>query len=407
MVDMNKIINFIKQQITWRPATLRELTALYIFKIVRQIALSLTSIFLFVFLYQKGYSVLNVAYFLMLYFFCHFVMAFLSSVLSAKFGAKRIILISNVFYVASMLVLVLIDKIGLTSAILGVILQAIGVNLFQVSYDILFSEIKNSQKSGQEISLMLVLEKVAGVIAPLIGGAIATYFGAESGMILSSLLLIMASVPLAKSQTVAKKHHRFELRGFPWRAFRANFLGQIGRGFFSVSDKIWVIYVLIYVVSDTNSYSVIGQLSAETALVSIITAFLIGKIIDIHKNRIKTIFYFGVILQSLIMLSHFWLTDVAWISVSNFLLGVSIMAYYIPFVKAQYDAADKSGSRVVYQMGLHTSCNFFSFLSSIVAILLLHGLSNEQLALRFFFLISGLIFPALLLSDFAMFRKKE
>ncbi len=402
-----KTTKFIRSKHIWRKATFNEMSALYISRIMRILAINLSSVFIYAFLLKQGQSLEQVIFFLIVTLFFQSLFIPLAAVLVARYGAKKSLLIGNLLYIPVLVVFSFVDFNNHLISLLIAIVQGLAVAVYLLAYNIIFSEVKNSRNSGSEIGFMMIFEKLSTVIAPVIGGVLIIYFGPKVTMLSSSFLLTLATVPLFKTQGLAKKQHYFKIRGFPWAAYRANFLGQFGRGFVITANIIWPLYLILFIATNENSYSAISWVTSLQALISFLAALAIGKFLDRNGVDQGSFFKWSIVVYSAIILLRIFINQTEGVALFSILFGVSSMAYYIPFLKAQFDSADKSGSRVVYEMALQFSFVFFSFFSVIVFLILIKTV-ELQLAFKIFFALTAVLFWfSFSRSDFSMFRIKK
>ena len=84
----------------------------------------------------------------------------------------------------------------------------------------------------------------------------------------------------------------------------------------------------------------------------------------------------------------------------------SIM-YRMPYAKARFDAADKSGSRVVMELAMSFVWNASAVVASIILLICLVYIPDVKQALSSFFVLAGVIFSLFATSQFPMFRKPQ
>ncbi len=397
--------NFIKSKHFWRKATFNEMSALYLSRILRVLALNLSSVFIFTFLLKSGRDIKQVVFYMVVALMLQALFMPLGALLSAKFGAKKVLLLGNILYIPVLVILSLADFSNQFIFIFSAVLQGLAVSIYLLAYNIIFSEVKNNKNAGSEIGFMMIFEKIATIVAPVVGGILIINFGAKVTMLVSSFLLLIASVPLFKAQGLAKKRHYFNLRGFPWQSYKANFLGQFGRGFNYGSNMIWPVFVSLFLVTNANAYGVVGWVTALQSLTSFVAAFVIGRVLDKEVISVKKLFIYSVLAQSLVLAVRLVAKGQLGAIIFSSLYGLSSIAYYVPFLKAQFNAADQSGSRVVYEMALQFSYVFFSGLASAFFLVLLYLFSIET-AFFIMFLATPIFFATFIWSDYPMFRKK-
>lgn len=402
---LQKIFTEIRHRHFWRKATYSELSGFYVAELLRAMALNLVTLFIYAFLFVKGYSLIYIALFSVYSQLMMLIFSILSIYCIAYFGANRCLLVSNFIYIPALLLFSMLDQWGEWSIAWGGLFMALSTVLHNTSYNVLFSEIKSAKNCGKEVGYMIIFQKLAGIITPLIGGLLASRFGAEVSMWVATGLFIIAAISLLNAQTVAKKHHYLNFRGFPWRAYLSMFLGQLGRGFNVVTVNFWPFYMMLFVVPTVGAYQLIGGVGSLSAAVMFLVAFLLGRILDQRPKSTSLFFRWGIILKSLLMIGRLFISSLLGVVLSEIGYSVLSLVYTLPYSKARFDAADKSGSRVVMELAMSFVWNLSSVLASIVMLACLIFISDTKQALMTFFTISSVMFLLFATSQFPMFRK--
>lgn len=371
----------------WRKATFSEISALYVAKVLRLLALNLLSSFVLIYLYNSGHSLLFLAIFSAYRALICVIMVPLAAMLTSRFGAKKVVLISNLLYVPAFLFYSNLSN-DLWVA-LGGFLQSVAITLYQVAHDVIFSEVKSVNNSGKEIGYMAIFEKITAMLSPLIGGALSVLASPIVVIVVASILFIVSAWPLFRSQGVAKKHHRFNLEALPFRVYMREMLCQISPGFDSTVDKVWPLFLVIVVFANHNSYFVTGITSSVAGLVAVVVAFIAGRLLDRNRRHGRIIFQSSSLLNAVAQLTKaFVRTPLA--SAANIVLtGSALTTRDMSALKEQFLRADRSGSRVAYLMYRHLFWNIFAFIACMVwAMLMLYG--DSIVGMRIFFIIAGI-----------------
>lgn len=401
-----RIAGLIRGRHFWRRASFSEISALYIAKVLRLLALNLASAFILVMMYQRGYSLLYIIIYSAFYALLCFLATPLAAVLTAKFGAKMVLLISNILFVPTMLLFAQFDNWGEIAITIGGAFQAFANVIYQVAHDVIFSEVKSTDNAGREIGYMAVFEKMTGIIAPLVGGFTSSFISPRATMGLASILFVISTMPLFQAQGVAKKSHFFDLRDFPFSAYWREFVFQISVGFTWLSTRIWPLFLIIVIFVSDDPFMIVGTFTSVSALVSVVAAFLFGKMIDKSSQSGRKVFLISSLANA---------SSVLWRSVIKTPTSVAANLIYndsatvvenMAALRAQFDSADRSGSRVTYIMMRHLAWNFFSFLACLVLILLLFRSSSQIGAMRLYFRIASVFAATYFLSNYRLYRKR-
>lgn len=399
-----QIINQLRQRHFWRRATFNELSALYVSELLRAIAKNLAMVFIYTFLFTEGYSLFYLATFAVYHRLMILIFGVLSLFLIAFFGAKKCLAIGSFAYIPSLLMFAMLDQWGELAIAFGGLMIAFTSEIHRTAYNVLFSQVKNSQNSGKEISYMLIFQKIAGVVAPFLGGWLAMQFGAEASMLVASGLFMIAALSFIKVPTQTKQQHQLDFKGFPWCSYRSIFLGQFGRGFDTVSADFWPLFVVMFVVAGVNTYGIVGSLKSFDALIMFILAFVLGRALDKHRGLAVTTFRLGVIINSIGIIIQSFLRSLLGVVISESIYSIGTILYHIPYTKARFDAADQSGSRVVMELMMTIVGNASAVLAALTLVACLRLIPNQITAFSSFFVICGLANLTFAFSNFPIFR---
>lgn len=404
---LTKIVNKIRQRHFWRKATFNELAAFYVSEMLRAIALNLATLFIYVFLYNKGYSLISVVLFCLYYHLLYGLFTIFAAGLMAYFGAKKCLFVSNMMYIPTLLSFAAYDQFGEVVVMIGGWFLAFSNSVHSSAYSVLFSEVKNVKNSGKEVSYMMIIQKAMGIVTPVLGGLIASRFGAEFSMWAAALLFTVAAFSLFQSQTTAKKQHALRFRSFPWRTYCRAIIFQFGRGFEVVSNAFWPIYIIMFMTTQERSYEVVGLLSSFSALIIFASAWYLGRLLDRHQQRIGMFFRLGVLIQSLAMALRIVVQSIIGLAAIELLWSLGNVAHMIPYDKARYDAYDRSGSRVVLELALTSSWMLGRIIGTVVLLACLWLISNWQLAFHIYFVLSAVAMASFSLSQYPLFKTQK
>lgn len=401
-----KLIENLRQRHFWRRATFNELSALYMSELLRELAKNLATLFIYAFLFAKGYSLIFLAMFAVFHRLMELIFGVLSLFFIAFFGAKKCLFASNFLYIPSLLSFAMLDQWGEVAVCLGGMLLALTTEMHRTSYNVLFSEVKTNQNSGKEIGYALIFQKLAGVIAPFLGGWLATYFSAEVAMWTAAGLFLVASASFIKVPVSAKKQHQLNFKGFPWRSYRSIFIGQFGRGFDTVAGDFWPIFVALFILTEAGTYEVVGWLKSLDALVMFILVFTLGRILDRNHRLIAPFFRLGSLLTAITISIQVFFRSLIGVIIGKGFYSAATTLYHVPYTKARFDAADQSGSRVVMELIMTIVSNLSAVLATLLLLTCLVYFGDPKSAFMMFFVISGAVNVIFATSNFPIFRNK-
>ena len=395
-----------KARYFWRYASFTEVGILYVARILRLLAMNLSSIFILIFLYEIGYSFQFLIFYLIGYYALKVVGAIVGGFYVAKRGPKHGLLLSNLLYIPMLIVTSMAEEFGLPAVIAGLILQALSVAIYDLSYHIDFSKVKDVKSSGKQIGIMYVIEKITGGLAPMIGGFLAMTIGAQPVMLISAGLFALAAIPLLTSEEPIKTNQKINFYAFPWKNFWRNFTAQIGSGFDVVSSNIWSLLTPIFIFAGQNVYGVIGVLSSIGAIVGVVAALSYGYFVDRGKGLklLQTPVYIKAL--TLAIRGGFIFSPAGAVA-SNLVSESTTTGYNMAYFKGAFDAADRSGSRIVYMMATMIVEYFTGIIASIIALICLNSFQIEQNGLRFFLVLSAIGILMYSTADFPLYRKRS
>ena len=214
----------------WRHATFSEVAELYTARLLRQVANSLISMMVAVFLYKSGYSLVFITSFYAIYFGFKVLVSYPVARVVAHFGPKHGTLFANILAIPSLLAFSLLSEYGMYSLVVFLIVQGVSITLYDLSYMVNFSKVKNTKFAGKEIGFMNSIDKIATGFSPLVGGIIAWLISPEVTIWIAASLFAVAAVPLFRSAEPVRLRQQINFGGFPWRQAREGLMAQIAVG---------------------------------------------------------------------------------------------------------------------------------------------------------------------------------
>ncbi|CAN5717382.1 hypothetical protein BH23PAT2_BH23PAT2_04730 [soil metagenome] len=386
---MFKIIigKFLRHRHFWRHATFDELSEIYISGFFRTLAISLTGVFIPIFLYDIGYSFAAIFGFYIAYFtartFLHIPVAYIV----ARIGPKHTILWSFVFQIVSSLSLLTLPEAQWPLWLVAT-LWAAANNLFFTAYHVDFSKIKHSDHGGKEMSVANIVQHIGGAIGPIVGGIIATIFGPQYIFLVMIFMLVIGLVPLFTSAEPIKIKQKLDFRALPLKRITRDLISYSGLTItHQISVTLWPLYLGLFVLG-TNVYLKLGALSSVGFLVSIFSAYAIGRIVDEKKGR--ALLRASAITDIFIQFAKPFVASLPFALAVNTAGETTATAMRISYQKGLYDAADDlPGSRIVYISAMEASGSFIKALSWVV-LLTLGYLVSFEFAMVMGFVLAGL-----------------
>ncbi|HET7630242.1 MAG TPA: MFS transporter [Candidatus Saccharimonadales bacterium] len=346
------IHHILRRRHFWRHVGFDELSELYVSTMLRSMSLSLIGIFVPIYLYKLGYDLQLV----FLFMICMFVSRMFSDVLSgflvARFGPKHVMLLS---YIMQILSLALLLNLSHFKDLLwpSAIVYGLANSLFFIAYHVDFSKIIHADHGGKELGYMTILERIGAAAGPLAGGLVAAVFGAEYTIEAAIVLLAIAVVPLFMSAEPVRLKQKLRFRGLPFRALWRDFISFAAFGNSNtISVAVWPLYIAV-VIFTVNTYAVVGLVTSISIVTAIVSARLIGQLIDKRRGRqLLSASVFGGSILHLIRLMTMGFGGVTLVGMADQALT---SGYKMPYSKGMYDRADSlPGYRIAYLVTLET-----------------------------------------------------
>lgn len=372
----------------WRTVGFDELSELYASQLLRSLSVSLVGIFVPIYLYKIGYSLTAISGMFLVWFIVRPLWSYISAKIIGKYGPKHAIAFSVILQIVYLSLILTIEQSRYPLWIVGA-LGSFCYGLYVMAFQVDFSKIKHTEHGGKELSFLSMFERIGAVVGPLLGGLIATYFDPRYTVALAIAILAGSLIPIFMSEEPTRRNQEIIIKGFPWRRHRRDF--TVGTAFLLenvISVTIWPLFIGVFVLT-TNTYALLGTITAISTAVAFIAVMLIGRLIDRQQGR--RLLNIGVILNALIHLLRPFVTSAVQV------LGVSLInepvtaMYRMPFMKGRFDASDSvPGYRIVYFM----LTEWFSSVANVIfwgglTIFLLLG--PDKLALQVTFILGAIL----------------
>jgi len=145
---------------------------------------------------------------------------------------------------------------------------------------------------------------------------------------------------------------------------RPTLLSESVVGFdFIASGVVWTLFVALFIFGQLGDsvYSALGALASLGVLVSMVASWTFGKIIDRRKGDV--LLASGTYVNVLLHLFRPFVSTPAGVVGVNMVNETATSAYAMPFLRAVFDVADNSGSRITYMMFMQMTLNLGSALA--------------------------------------------
>lgn len=332
----------------WREVEFDELSEIYITMMFRSLALSLTNIFVPLYMLRLGYGIADVIMLVLSYFTARaLIFDLLAGWLITKIGAKHTIFCSSLLLIGSTSMFLTLPHIAWPLWFLGGIWGGTS-SLFAIPFHVDFSKIKHKAHGGKELGYVSIMEKLGAILGPVIGGIVATLFGGQYIFLVAMAMLLIGGLPLLRTAEPFRPHQALN--------FSTLKLGPIKRDIYSfmaygveltMCGTVWPLYLGLFVLTTGGAYAKLGFLASISVIAAVITAYVIGKLIDNHHGR-QLMRVSAVANAALYVFRPF-------VSIYPLALLINIMnegltvGYHMPYTKGMYDRGDElARHRVAY-----------------------------------------------------------
>jgi len=303
----------------------RELSELYASISLRSFALSFIGVFIPIYLIQEGYAIASVFLFYAIASAVHAIVIIPAAKICSRYGFKHSILFSIPFLI---LALIGLYSLHLFAPLFYIVPMLFGMSggLFWMGYHLDFTIFSNKKHRGKEISFAHILFMLFSAAGPFVGGLTVFFFGFKIMFMLSSVILLLSTIPLF----ISKDTHRsfkFSLeKPFEKRKIK-DLLAFLGLGIeTSVGNVIWPIFIFFMIFGE--KYTSLGSVTTFSIVFSSIFITIIGRFSD--KNRRLTL-KLGVAANALVWIVRTFVSTVSQVFIIDAFYGVTKISKNIPF----------------------------------------------------------------------------
>lgn len=330
----------------WRTIGFDELSELYASTMLRSLGLSIIGVFVPIYLYKLGYSIPTVALFMAGLFATRVVADIVSGYLVARVGPKHIILASNVLQIFGLVLLLYLPQWNIPLWFVSVT-WGFASSLFYVAYHVDFSKIMHRLNGGKELGFMTIVERVGAALGPVLGGVVATLFGAQYTIMAAIALFVAAVIPLFLTAETTRLHQKISFIGLPYKKLWRDFASYAALSADNtISITVWPLFAAITVLT-VNTYASIGLVTSLGVVAAILAARFIGRVVD--RSQGVALLNWSVSADMLLHLVRTVTTSFGGVLMVNVANEVLTTGYRLPFTKGMYARADDlPGFRIIY-----------------------------------------------------------
>lgn len=332
------IIRLLRRHHPWREIGYDELSELYIGMMFRGFAMSIIGIFIPLYLLGLGYPVISIVGILAWHFSTQIVSNYIAARTIASIGPKHTILLSYVVHILVLGMFLTLPLIGWPIWVLGAMWGAAN-SFFWVAYHVDFSKIKHTENGGKELGTISMLQRFGYALGPLIGGILASFWGAPFAFIVATILLFVGLIPLLSTGEPTRIHRKLHFRDVLKRGIWRDSVSVTG---VCVEDMattyFWPLFISLFVLGGPE-YAELGLISTISTLVSIGAARVIGQQTD--RNRGRALLQTGLLGSAGVQMLRPFITSLKHALGLNILSEIFAVSYSLPFYKGLYDDADQ------------------------------------------------------------------
>lgn len=354
----------------WRSLSFDQVAELYVSRLVTVFAINVVNLFAAVYLYKLGYKIEFIALFYAVLYGLKIPFSIVCAKIAAYYGPKHGILYANLLRIPSLIAFALVPVAGEYAFVALVcfgVLQQMAATLYDLCYLVSFSKVRSVDNTGKELGTMQIIERAAKVASPLIGGILASLYTPEATIIVACVAFSLAAIPLFRSVEPTKTRAKLKLKGFPLRFAVRSIISQTVVGTdFVVSGMTWSLFITLFVFAHMKDgvYAAIGGLASLGMLISMISAWLFGQLVDRRKG--DRLLAAGVVANTVIHLFRPFVTTPAGVMGVSIANETATSAYALPFTRVLFDVADSSGFRIAYMMCIEMAVNFGAMMACLV-----------------------------------------
>ncbi len=269
----------------------REVTEVYWYTIISNLALAMVFIFEPIYLYTLGYSPAKIMLFYLLVYSSYLVLISFGAKFACRFGYKHAIFLSNIFFVGYWFTLYGIKSVPWLFFV-SPIFFALQKSFLWPAFDSDIALFSGKGQRGREIGFLTALVQIAFIAGPFLGGMISENFGFLVLFIASSVLIMLSTYPLFSSPEIYSPH-QFKISSLVemFRKYRPNFFGYWGFAEDLMIMSLWPVYMYIVV----GDFENLGFISTIATIIGTVVMLYVGRLIDRRGGRHTIIFETSVI----------------------------------------------------------------------------------------------------------------
>lgn len=251
-------------------------------------------VFIPILLFNLGFSITEILLFFLIKFVTILIITYPSSILGKKIKFKNLMIISNILFCISCIMINYIDY-NIKYLIILSILNGVYLIFYWLSRHVYALNIITDKNTTESVSSFVICSLIASIPATYIGAFIIKHLGFLILCIIVLILSLISVIPLFK----LKEKNEFEkvqlkpiLKNFPKKNYLFILFYQINL----VCIALFPLYIFIYI---KNDLEYLGIVNIVSSISSIIYIYFLAKLMDKKKKD-----YLGI---SCILLALIWI----------------------------------------------------------------------------------------------------
>jgi MFS family permease len=316
-------------------------------------ARSMISIFIPIFLLQMGWAISQVMLFYFIFNIFDAPLNFFAKWLIYKIGARKVIALGTLAYVAFFAILYNLSFGLWTLLILMALLFAIYDTFYWVGHIYFFMRCeKNDRNVSRGVSFLYIARKIAGFLAPIFGVLILIFFDKQFLILASMLILLLSIIPLFRIKDTKdrpdKKPKSFGEFFKKGKGLKEYIIKGVCSFHGVAEGVVWPIF--IYTIFKTvESVAAIPVIVAATVVVF---TYFTGKIKKSNRRKVMT---WGAFLMGMTWILRLSVDSSIFYYISVFLMGVFTILFSLPLESDIYEKGEKKDA-----LSTAAYMNFFS-----------------------------------------------
>ncbi len=231
------------------------------------------------------------------------------------------------------------------------------------SQHLYISKVMAESTKSSNIAVIANIGQIVGIVAPLLGGLIGQYLGADYLLATAVIVSLAAVYPLSKMEYIVEQNTqkiKYNFSGAPARDIVANFCYNIET---QVGVTVWPIYLAVTIAT----FRGIGLITAIAAAVSMLVTWLAGHRGDRGKDR--AVLREGVAISSVIDIIRIFATTHFWITFVSAAYKASLAYLINSWTSTYYHHAKRNGLQYIMSMEIANDLAFVGLWSVLLVVL--------------------------------------